>query len=561
MSTRKTVLAALSFVVLYNIFFFHTGFGIGTGIFFLVLNLYFYFTRDREESNNFNFALLSSLLSVLFAFLYAFRSNSIVQSIDLITATFFSLAALYFYKFSGSFSFKIPKFILTPLFVVENFVGSLLSLLKGKELPSEELKKDSTSSLIKGLIIATPIFAVLLFLLTNADPIFGKLTQNLLSNIGERGIISIIVFIVMLGFGLTKFFQKVSDQTQESHIAEGKSHELAVICGSLVGLFSVFIFVQFRYLFLGVSEGELHQLGIASLTYSEYVRRGFFELLIASTIASGVVIYALRYLHKLKDKQKQLIQLLSAFLTVETGLLLLSAVKRVVLYADAHGLTRARIFGFIFLIWLALILVIFLTRIFKEMGREWFFKTVLASTLLALLSINLFNVDGLIATKYRPTVNGEVDYYYITSLSADTMDAWKPALEDANRTITQLEGVEKLTPEDNRKLYWARASIDQLYSQVGLLISKYGTLNEIRNWYINEQGTYEELSDYLQNERKWQSINLTEYQAYRMVMEEINLFEQISLIQTRINKLDANVTNEVRSNTWLDRATQAPLTP
>ncbi len=573
MNIRKTALAALSFVIVYNILFFHTKLGLGTGILFLLLNVYFYFNKS-SESKNLNLALLSSAVSIFFAFLFAFRDNDIVQIVNLLGAGIFSLVALYFYKFSGYFSFQIPGFLLIPLIAAENFIGSLFSIFKGESWSSEGLKNDSTSSLIRGLIIAVPIFAVLLILLTNADPIFGKLTQNLFSNIGERVIVSLVIFMIMFGFGLTKFFPKHSDEKEEeSDISGGKSHELAIICGSLVGLFGVFIFIQFRYLFLGVGERELHQLGIASLTYSEYVRKGFFELLIASTIASGVIIYVLKYLHHLKDKQKALVQIFSAFLTIETGLLLLSAAKRVFLYADAHGLTRARIFGFIFLVWLAVILTIFLIKIFKEMKKEWFFSSALFTTLLALLSINLINVDGLIAAKYRPTVNEEIDYYYITSLSTDAKDSWRNAILDSERIVSQLETHEQIAPEDNRKLYWTRSTIDQLYRQIGRLISKYGTIKEIQNWHVNELVGIGTINEQLRNakseddlpnlqaERKWQSINLTEYKTYRMVMEDINFYEQISSLQNRMSKLDSKITDQVRSETRLDRATQPPLTP
>ena len=48
---------------------------------------------------------------------------------------------------------------------------------------------------------------------------------------------------------------------------------------------------------------------------------------------------------------------------------------RFVLYADAYGLTRARVFGFIFLIWLSIILIIFLFRIFGELKQKWLFTS------------------------------------------------------------------------------------------------------------------------------------------------------------------------------------------
>lgn len=268
------------------------------------------------------------------------------------------------------FLYQIPKFLLMPLISIESSIAAVFNIFK-HENSFESAQKDSTSALIRGLIIGIPVSLVLLFLLTKAAPIFGQLTQRFFTNIGERAVISLILFIILLGFGLSKFLEKVIAEAQTTHVPIGKSHELVIILGSVISLFAVFIIVQVKYLFSSIGEGELHQLGITSLTYSEYVRKGFFELLIASSIASGLIIYVFKYLHHLRDGQKILTQVSSGILTIETALLLLSAVKRVALYADAHGLTRARIFGFIFLIWLAVILLIFLIRVFKEMKKEW----------------------------------------------------------------------------------------------------------------------------------------------------------------------------------------------
>ncbi|MBI2338733.1 DUF4173 domain-containing protein [Candidatus Daviesbacteria bacterium] len=359
---KNTAVAALVFVFVYNILFFQSGWGIGIGIFFLFLNIYFFFTKE-QTSRNLNLALFSSVLSILFAFLFSFRGNEIVKFIDLSVAIFFSLTALYLYKYSEDLRFQIPPFLLIPLLVTERSIKGLLDILK---------TKNTSSALIRGLLITFPLVGILLLLLTLADPIFGKLTQNIFESIGKRTIISSVLFTILMGFGLSKFIKKISDK-QEIAIPEDKSHELSIISGSIITLFAVFIIIQLRYLFTSVGERELHQLGINSLTYSEYVRKGFFELLIAASLASGVIIYIFRYLHYLKGNQKLLLQFFSALLTLETGLILLSAIKRLTLYADAHGLTRARVFGFIFLVWLALLLFIFLIKVFKEFKEKEFF--------------------------------------------------------------------------------------------------------------------------------------------------------------------------------------------
>ena len=400
---------------------------------------------------------------------------------------------------------------------------------------TNSLEHKNTASLIKGLIITIPVFAILLLLLTRADPIFSQLTQNLFSGVGERTVKSLVIFSTLLGFGLATI--KLQEHALEERIAEGKSHELMVIIGSVITLFAAFILVQFKYLFSSVGERELAQLGINSLTYSEYVRKGFFELLIASSISCGLLVYVLRYYEHLRGRLRVVIHLFSNILTIETGLLLLSAVKRLMLYADAHGLTRARIFGFVFLVWLGILLAIFLIQLLQRMKKQWFFASVVAATLFILMLVNMVNIDGLIATLYKPTVNGEVDYYYLVKLSPDAIESWQPAIKDATETIARLEGVADVLTEQNRQLYYRNSTLNNLKLKIDYLVYKYGT---------NPQ-------------RQWQSFNLGEYLAYKKIVANWEFYKQIPVLLNKISAIESRVSTEVIQNTPLDRSTQPPL--
>lgn len=546
MHMKNTAILALIFVILYNILFFHTQFGIGTGLLFFAVNLYFFLTKNKENKNT-KFGCYSSIIATIFAFLFAFRDNGIVQVVNLGAAMFFSLVALYFYKYTGSFTYEIPSFILTPILAIKSTFGGFFGLFRKDTWKIGHVEKDVTSSLIKGFFIAVPLSIVLLIILAQADPIFGKLVGDILTTIGERLFVSFFIFVALVSFGSAIIVEKIQQQKEISSVSFGKAHELAVITGSVLFLFAVFIAVQFRYLFFTVAEKELSQLGIASLTYSEYARKGFFELLIAATIAGGVIMYVLKFLHRLQDRQKLFVQIFSGVLTVETGLLLLSAAKRVFLYANAHGLTRAREFGFVFLVWLAVLLAIFLWRILKEIKKEQFFASAIITTLFALLLINVVNLDGLIATQYKPTVNNEVDYYYISSLSTDASDAWVPAIEDAEKTITELSSVSKFSTEDNRKLYWAKSTLQQFVIKGAYLLKKYGEVDANK------------LSANELQRRKWQSFNISEYVGYKTMHQQKVLFGNIIPLLKTADILQERASIEVQQNTPIDRSTKSPL--
>ncbi|MBI2601396.1 DUF4173 domain-containing protein [Candidatus Daviesbacteria bacterium] len=532
MDIKRVVISALSFVAFYNLLFFQTSFGIGTGVLFLLLNLYFFINRGKEIKN-LGWGISSSVLSTVFGFLIGFRANETVLLINLLTALFFSLTAFYFYRSLDLFNLQIPSFLLIPINVLIKTSYSFKNLFNSEQKLESSLSKNARTHIFRGFLIAVPLLFVLTFLLFNADPVFAKVLNDLSKNLGGRLAISLIIFIALFLVGIIKFIQK-REAENVLHIEEEKAYEFLVILVGIVSLLGLFIFIQVKYLFSKVGELELHQLGISSLTYSEYVRKGFFELLMASAIAALVIIYILKLLHSLKGSRKSFVQLFSILLTGEIGLLLLSAAQRLNLYATTHGLTRARIFGFIFLVWLVSILVILAFRIFREYKKGIVFKTTLATIILALVSINAVNIDGLIATKYKPTVNGEIDYFYISEISADAYQGWMVAIAEQGHIVDFLKQDSSLSEDDNRKLIWAKITLERVNEQKNYLENKY-------------------------SKKKWQSFNFSEFLAYTEVAKNKQAFDRMTNILSDIAGIESKVSLEVKNNTSLDRSLDPPF--
>lgn len=553
---KNLVLLSLGFVLIFNLIFFDTDIGLGTGLLFLFLNL-FYFLIKGKESMNLKIALASSVGSVLFAFLVSLRSSEIIQILNLLLASFFSLSALYFYKSQSTFSFEIPKFILIPLDVLTNSISSILKFLTLDKISQGQDNKPA-ASLVRGLIITIPIFTILLLLLTHADPVFNKLVGDFLENIWQRILVSIFIFVGLISFGVAKLNERVSkeEMSQETE----RSYELIILIGSLVFLFAVFILIQFRYFFSNVGERELQRLGITSLTYSEYVRKGFFELLAASTLASLVMIYVMKHLHNLKGRYKAWMQIISSTLILEIGLLLLSAAQRINLYQTAHGLTRARVFGFIFLVWLGLMLAILLIRVVKELKKEWLFNLTLLSSTVVLLSVSVLDIDGLIAAKYKPSVNGEIDYYYLTSISPDAFESWNAGLLESKKVIDRLYPVKKLSAEDYRQLFWAKSTLYSLNNHINYLSDKYGSYQKfLESTKGKDEATKKKILKNGNRIRKWQSFNLGGYKAYQYILENKNSFDQVPELIKKAEYLDSIISDDIRNIAPLDRSTQPPL--
>lgn len=522
----KNILVALLLVLAYNLVFFKTGFGLGFALFILFINSAFYFFTDPQSKNK-TPGKFASAVSVLFAFLTVFRANELILVINGMAAVFFELVALYFYKGLDEFTFKIPDFILAPVITFFKGVDSIFKLFSPQTFQDEKVDSQIFKSVAKGVLIAIPVLAVLLFLLTQADPVFSKITGDILSNSFERTLFSALVFVGMLCLSLVSIRNRESSTEQSVHSHKG--YELTVLLSSVAVLFGLFIAVQFQYLFSQTAEHDLAELGVSTLTYSEYVRKGFFELMTATVITGGILMYVLSNVFRMKDKQRVIVQTFSSVVVLETLMLIVSAAQRVNLYQLEHGLTRARVFGFIFYVYLAVFLVLLMIQILKRMGNKPFFVSHVLLGLASLLTVNVLNVDGLIAKDYKPTVNGETDYYYISSLSPDAHEAWDEILTDAENFVTSAEALPELSSDDLRRLLYISDSVGFLghrYTQVG--------------------------------NKKWQEFNITRNAAYTAALEN-DLLRRVDEIKLRVEALNKKASGKARENIRLDRDTSPPL--
>ena len=127
---------------------------------------------------------------------------------------------------------------------------------------------------------------------------------------------------------------------------------LLVITGLLLLAYAAYGVVQFRYLFGGrLPEGA---------TYSLYAREGFFQLITVMCI--NITLFGLTLRYAKPSRAGLVMQIL---LLVSTGLLLSSAVIRLLLYISAYGLTMLRILPLWFMAYLAALLVLCSVRLKK----------------------------------------------------------------------------------------------------------------------------------------------------------------------------------------------------
>jgi hypothetical protein len=181
---------------------------------------------------------------------------------------------------------------------------------------------------------------------------------------------------------------------------------------ALVALFSAFVALQLTTLY----GGDEHVLRTAGLTYAEYAREGFAQLLAAAALTLAVIAAAVRWAPSSRLKTG----LLGA-LCLLTLVVLASALTRLGLYMDAYGFTRLRLTAQAAILWLGAIFVL----IVIAPRAAWLPRATTALTAAAVLAFAISDPDRRIAEhnldRYERT--GRLDESVLRGLSADAAPA------------------------------------------------------------------------------------------------------------------------------------------
>jgi hypothetical protein len=277
----------------------------------------------------------------------------------------------------------------------------------------------SAAPVLRGAAIAAVLLAVFGVLFASGDQAFAQLAEDSLPSDVSLGLLPgrVLTFalIAALVGGLV-----LARRPQPSAAPTGglRTVEWAIPLAALDLLFGAFVAVQLAVLF----GGDDRVLETAGLTYAEYAREGYGQLLVAAVLTLAVVAGALRW----ASGDRRLLRALLAILCLLTGVVLASALHRLDLYQDAFGATRLRITATATLLWLGAILALTLAALATD-RRAFVPRAALLTTVPAGLAFVAWNPDLRIAE--RNIERGDPDRAYLRTLSADARPALPPQLE------------------------------------------------------------------------------------------------------------------------------------
>lgn len=383
----------------------------------------------RPEARN--LWLLVPLL--FFAFMVFVRANATLTMINVSMTA--ALLALFIYLYSGGSVHRLGVFayLVVPFDAAIASATQPPSVIRSAARNAHLVRERNFSWLIavlRGIFVAIPVLVVFIWLLSSADIVFSHLVGDTLQinafpNVGEWSL-RVAIILVSAWFLSGAFTYALS----RGRLGYGEPYEIqpggrtslgriglvetATVLVLVDLLFGVFAWIQFTYVFFGPATSLYYE------DYREYVRQGFGQLLVAAVLTM-VLIVGLRRLARLNTPaHARLFNVLSTVMVILTGVMLLSAFRRMLAWEDVQFYisTPVRIYVRAFIVWLAALFAWLLFALWVQIDR--FAIGLFAAALGFVATINMMNPDAVVAA-YNLQRNDGLSTRYLGVLSEDAV--------------------------------------------------------------------------------------------------------------------------------------------
>ena len=274
-----------------------------------------------------------------------------------------------------------------------------------------------------GVVATVTVGLALVFggLFASADPAFARLIEvltpewNPYEAYARAMVFGIVLCFVLFGGYLVRFAPKL-DALAPHPMRSVPNWEWAVPLAVLDVLFIGFVAVQATVLF----GGHAHVLETAGLTYAEYARQGFWQLLGVSALTLLVLSGVIRVAGREAASDRRLLRILVGTLCTTSVVVVISAIHRMWLYQQAYGFSTERLMVITIELWLGAVFILVAVAGLRMAGR-WLPRAILMAGAVALLGLAATNPERLIAERNidRYEQTKLLDTAYLFRLSPD----------------------------------------------------------------------------------------------------------------------------------------------
>jgi hypothetical protein len=320
-----------------------------------------------------------------------------------------------------------------------------------------ERRRARIRGVVRGAMMAAPLLVVLGILLASADAVFASLFHI---DADPPALLTHTLAIV-LGAWVMAGLLRAASGSPIGRLPPGPRlgrTEALVVLGSMNVLFLAFAAAQL----VALSQGGRKVIETAGLTYAEYARRGFFQLLAVAAITLATLLI----LQALADRRDPVLNrtfTMFAELTVALALVIVFvSVRRLGLYADVFGLTMLRLYCTIFAYWIGAVFILLgLFLAGAGRGRSWWPAAAVGVGLAGLLWLNLVNPEAVVVRHNVAFAarTGRFDPAYVSGLSDDAIPVVVGSLPNLDPAARRLVLVRLCPPRPIQRTGWAAYNV------------------------------------------------------------------------------------------------------
>ncbi len=293
-------------------------------------------------------------------------------------------------------------------------------------------------TVIAGIAVTVPLTLIVAVLLSMADEGLNKMFSDITDHLLEIDLFDLVPQFLfafpagMIIFGMIRAEAKQKLRPLPSDVYYNdrmqrmkKLPGLGVFAGvtPICLLYLLYVFSQANY-FISAFYGKLP----ANMAYSEYARRGFFELCAIAVINLAVILFMLAFSKRRSDGHSAALRFYNTALCGFTLFIIATALAKMIMYISEYGLTRLRLYTAWFMVLLAVIFAVLLIRAFVPKLHT---AAIISAAFIALFGVLCFSRPDALIAQYNITQyeSGKLDNLDVEMLCGLSDDAYVVMLE------------------------------------------------------------------------------------------------------------------------------------
>ncbi len=290
--------------------------------------------------------------------------------------------------------------------------------------------KNRFTGILIGVAITIPVLFAVIPLLMSGDAVFNQIFSELFGVVQWGDVVgnilmALLLFTLFSGLLWSLLLRQKTASIlpavprQERRTFNSTASFMLLIALGVVLI--AFCAVQFMYLFSGrVPDG---------MSYADYARSGFWQLLAVAVIVIALVFLLLRFSAPCAHSVRNMKRVLMTLVLLCTVVLLISSFSRMTLYEQSYGFSRLRLFTQFFMVALFLFLIISIARLW--LVRIDLKKCACLCFLGCYTVLALFNIDAFIARENVKNQGVGADTAYLSTLGPDALPYYIGLLDPA----------------------------------------------------------------------------------------------------------------------------------